>query len=131
MRWLTLQQVERAAKRGPKAALKCSMKHWEQDATATFEEMKDYSEIQDNDPGSGAFCALCEYYEQRNLGCENCILYNNDDDGCCEEYFDAQREFIKIDWYDPATYPPFTKAAGKMYLRLRREWNKKYLKDGR
>ena len=74
IKWLTEEQVQRAARRGRKAALLCSIKHWEQLSSADREQVRD----------RGSFyvlcnyCALCTRYDFGNksfTACNDCKLH--------------------------------------------------------
>ena len=66
IRWVTIKEVENAAKRGRKAALLCSIKHWRQNVEATAEEI----EKAPLGSLSGNLCALCHKYDESNcIGC--------------------------------------------------------------
>lgn len=73
IRWLTAEQVERAAVRGRKAALLCSIKHWEQLSSASKEQILNIP----HDYLCREFCALCTRYDYNiadSLACASCKL---------------------------------------------------------
>jgi len=76
MEWLTRKEIREAAKKSEEAAVKCSIKHWEQIRDATRAEL---TQGYDNDRviSNHEFCALCKRYFKfkNNSPCENCILY--------------------------------------------------------
>lgn len=74
IKWLTKKQVQRAALRGRKAAILCSIKHWEQLSSA------DQKQVQGLDDASicCGHCALCTKYDFIGRGhgaCGDCKLH--------------------------------------------------------
>ena len=75
IKWLTEKQVQRAAKRGRKAALLCSIKHWEQLSSANTEQIK---ALFNSYYLTCTFCALCTRYNftgRTRNACGNCKLF--------------------------------------------------------
>lgn len=69
MKWLTRSQVKKEARKSAKAALNCSIKHWEQICSATKAECK---EADEQGILFGCFiCGLCVRY----IDCDICPLH--------------------------------------------------------
>ena len=74
IKWLTEKQVKKAAMRGRKAALLCSIKHWEQLSSANKEQIMD---VPDNHTHCN-FCALCikyDFIQFSSIVCSDCGLH--------------------------------------------------------
>ena len=69
MKWMTTREVERAAKKGPLAALDNSIEKWTQMRDAPAQELKAKLK-RTSGFDAGAFCALCV----RHPGCVNCTF---------------------------------------------------------
>ncbi len=76
MDWITIEEVKEAAK-DEGTAIDCSIKHWEQMATATLEEIKSAKSGYLASPNS-CWCALCElkhFVGKGNMNeCTYCIM---------------------------------------------------------
>lgn len=77
MKWLTKDQIEKAAEKGTKTALLNCKKHWEQMIAATKKDFEAFNgDVKDLD--IAAYCALCKKYY--NWGtCDECPLKCRDD----------------------------------------------------
>ena len=91
MNWLTRKEVDAAAKKSKKAAIACSVLHWEQILSATKKDFRRLSnEIH---PMSGLLCALCVRHEY------NCAVCSLGRDHSCKQggslYRIALRAYFK------------------------------------
>jgi hypothetical protein len=84
MKWLTKKSVVTAARRSHKAAVECSLKHWNQLYRATQDEIVD-ALSSESDLLFAPFCALCTRYLDKNSGVCNkqCPLSLEDKDMGC------------------------------------------------
>ncbi len=122
MKWLTEKEVAEAAAKSKRVAITCSKKHWEQNYTATTEEVEELAKRpieneedkgQPSAPPDGYLCALCERY---GVSCDKCPLGPN---MCCSEYHAAADAFEE--WLGDKTEANFTDWQAKaklMYERL-------------
>ena len=114
MKWLTAKEAKEAAAKGAKAALDFAIKHWRQNATATFREC-----VAAKERGLTAekLCALC--YLGRN--CNLCPIPKFTDGGVCYDtpYWEAQDDWSNFQ-YTPtkANYLLFHQAANNEYRFL-------------
>lgn len=84
MDWLTQEEIKAAAKKSEKAAIACSVKHWEQILAATKWELQ----RADHAIMYGKNCALCirhkdKYDPKHSTHCSQCSLGKI---GKCEDY---------------------------------------------
>ena len=79
MRWMTKREVERAAAKGPLAALDNSIAKWEQMRDAPAEELKAKLTATEDFDGTD-YCAMCVYA----TGCINCPLITALDLHCAD-----------------------------------------------
>jgi len=122
MDWLTMEEVERAAKKGRKAAIECSKKHWKQLSRATKDELSEveepYSIVKD------LFCALCHRYRMAKNSCKRCPLYDSEhdpgDNGLCCEECSLALEYYGEMCYDRTEkkFEAWQKTAKAMYRKL-------------
>ena len=114
MEWMTREEVERAAKESPRAAIECSIRHHQQLVSATVGEIR--NAIREGKVSLyGDFCALCKRYGNNCIGCPI-------DDGsstgcikrCCSEWRAASG------FFPPAEYSisTFRAAESKLLARL-------------
>lgn len=59
MKWLTQKEIKAAAEKSKKAAIACSVLHWEQVLTATKEELLDFLVKKSESLIRWQYCALC------------------------------------------------------------------------
>lgn len=72
MKWLTQKEVKAAAKKSKKAAIACSVLHWEQILTATKEELCDFYDNRSDDLVRSPYCALCCRFNDDAAECPKC-----------------------------------------------------------
>lgn len=88
MKWMTIEEIERAGQRSKKSALKASIKHHKQMLAATEKELREG----DRNNASGLYgwlCALCERYT-----CSNCPIHKiPKKGGCCPAYARARKAY--------------------------------------
>ena len=123
MKWLTLEQVAKAANRGPKTALKCSQEHWLQMSTATQAEMKAFIEADDcNTPPWGPdYCALCQRYRYEDNACDNCPLCVVGNHCGRESLYEVATDHL-LEWtktHDRKAWQRWKYWSAKMYETLR------------
>jgi len=95
MKWLTEEEIKKAAMKSPIAVRECSALHWRQIKDAGPKEFCD-AELQGVVSTSQNYCALCQRYENGfRCRCELCPIHD-EDFVCCEEYEDAN-DLIKED----------------------------------
>lgn len=121
MKWLTKKQVEAAAKKGAKAAFKCSIKHWEQVCAASGEEA--VGKVRRGGLIGSQTCALCSHYS-----CDDCPVYNPP--GCCPEFntvYGCLFDYLGNE--TPENWQAFDKARKAMLKYLKNIYRKEYPKD--
>lgn len=77
MKWLTQKEVKEAGKKSKKAAIRCSIEHWQQIVDATWEELEKKIQLGGGVASSSLvhvpYCALCQRYYKRGT-CRLCPL---------------------------------------------------------
>lgn len=123
MQWLTVKEVETAAKKSKRAASACVKKHWKQLAIATEAQFRaKENSLKHTCLISADYCALCHYCGQlpyfSKSNCLKCPLRKKEYKAtCCKEYqaaFFARTGFL----HRKKPYSIFTKAAKAMYDRI-------------
>lgn len=98
MNWLTIEQVRTTAQESPQAALACSVEHWRQLSTATYEELSN-AYFMNGVALDVMFCALCQRYWAGRADCSpECPLVRAGQ-GCQAEkapYLNALRIYGRI-----------------------------------
>ena len=79
MRYLTKKQINYAAKRGEKAAIKCSIRHWKELREASLEDLKNWDSSGATIIVGHSACALCRrhstsQYDDTCVDCNACSL---------------------------------------------------------
>jgi len=89
MKWLTKEEIKKAAMKSPIAVRECSALHWKQIRDAGPDE---YLNAGDDElvSTSAVHCALCQHYDC----CVDCPIH---DVGsiCCKEFTDARMQMSK------------------------------------
>ena len=70
MTYLTIEQVKREARRSDRAAIRCSIKHWEELRDAPLKDLR----RRDNIWPFAVFCALCRRHKREMDVCDGCPL---------------------------------------------------------
>lgn len=90
MRWLTKEQIKKAAKASLLKAVQCSRKHWTQMVSVTAKEFLEAADADKVDFDENG-CALCGRFGRRLGGtdagrCGSCPFNDGSCRCCCEEY---------------------------------------------
>ncbi len=98
--YLTPQDVIKAAKESEKAAIICSIKHWEQIVEAPREDLKQC-------PMGSSLCALCVRAEDCCGDCplKNCLTVGSNYDEASHARYDLQEGTITIDEFHERCRP--------------------------
>lgn len=84
---MTKEEVEKAAKESPRAAILCSIEHHQQLITASVKEIGEAERNEEVDLDS-TFCALCKRTTEGS--CAKCPIYDGDEIlSCCIEWREA------------------------------------------
>lgn len=120
MDWLTIDQIQKAAKKSRKAALECSREHWRQLSEATAKELRQ-AWLSGSVAIGSEDCSLCQRYGHDVLGCGRCPL-NVAGHRCITMgsiWRRAQRHFHAIlDDNDTKAWRSWKRAAKAMYKKL-------------
>ena len=121
MRWITKEEVKKAAQAGRREAILCSIRHWVQHKVATPAQLryakKKYGGVGGCDIIRSGHCALCTRYKlnwQHSRACKSCRL------NCSPMWDRAYQALSRRDWV--AWYI----AAGKVLEKLKRLYRKEY-----
>jgi len=91
MKWLTEEEIKKAAMKNPIAAKECSALHWMQIRDAGLDE---YLKAENNEDElvstSTDHCALCQHYDR----CTDCPIHDVNFI-CCKEFTDARMRMSK------------------------------------
>ncbi len=113
MNWLTLTQINEAAKTSDKTALECSRLHWEQIATCTQEEWNKGFERNRVHLGIKRCSCCMRYYDRLEESCTICPLrgWDSTANSCCKEAYGVAESYG--DDYDghPDDFEAFQTAA--------------------
>jgi hypothetical protein len=118
MKFLTKKEVSIAAKKSAKAALKCTIRHWEELSTCTETQLRGKMNTLNDvyDIKSSCYCALCIRY---NIACSKCIIVKRGHRSCPRgTWHEPSVAFHKWQSYGKP-FSAFQKAAKKMLKLLK------------